>query len=137
MLEDYSIEELQKKIEEKKENIMKEQVKNNEPLGKVLAPFIGKKVLIRANRKGCQVGIVANTDVQFIYLYPSRKLWRWWSKESIALESLAFYGIKEGTRATAICDEDALRLDDICGITTISDAIYNEIMEWPVSEQDK
>lgn len=101
-----------------------------------LAKFIGKKVLIRAHRKGVQVGIVESTDSEFIYLSPSRKLWRWQAKKGIALESLIKYGITEGTRATGIVEDDALRLDDICGITSLENDIYSQVMEWPVSEQE-
>ena len=39
-----------------------------------LKPFIGQYVLIRANLKGVQVGILKGTDDQFLYLQPSRKL---------------------------------------------------------------
>ena len=101
-----------------------------------LSPFIGLPVLIRANLKGCQVGVLDQTDAEFLYLSPSRKLWRWQAAKGIALESVAVHGIAQGTRATAICENDALRLDDVCGITVLNSDIYNQIMEWPTSEQD-
>lgn len=63
-------------------------------------------------------------------------MWRWWAKESIALESVIAFGVREGTRATPIINDLAIRLDDICGIATIEDDIFDQIMNWPVSEQD-
>ena len=102
-----------------------------------LSPFIGHYVLIRAHRKGTQVGILKSTDNEFLYLQPSRKLWRWWCGEGVALESLAVHGIKEGTKATAICQNDAMRLDDVCGITVISKKVYDQVMDWHTADQDQ
>jgi hypothetical protein len=128
--------ELLKLINTTSDNNTTPQKTQNEELNKKCA-FIGKKVLIRAHLKGVQVGVVQGIDdCGFMTLSPARKLWRWQSKKSIALESVAKFGITEGTRATAINDNDGLRCDDICGIIELSDEIYQEIMGWPVSEQD-
>jgi hypothetical protein len=102
-----------------------------------LENFINKKVLIRAHRNGVQVGIVVSIDKEFINLSPSRKLWRWKCAEGIALESLAENGISEGTKATKICNHTALRKDDICGIITLTNEIYSQIMDWPSAKQEQ
>jgi hypothetical protein len=111
-------------------------VKVEEVTGKVLAPLIGKPVLFRCNRKGVQVGILKDTDSQFFYLSPSRKLWYWHAKEGLALESLAKTGVRaNNTRATSIVDFDAIRLDDICGAIMLTESIYDSIMSLEVSKQ--
>ena len=46
------------------------------------------------------------------------------------------HGIKEGTKATAICQNDAMRLDDVCGITVISKKVYDQVMDWHTADQD-
>ena len=98
---------------------------------KVLAPYIGKKVLFRCHLNGVQVGILKDTDREFAYLFPSRKLWSWQCLKGIALESLCVYGPDSNSsdmKATAIVESSSVRLDDICGSFPLSDEVYKSIM---------
>ena len=102
-----------------------------------LEPFIGKYVLVRHFTHGVNVGYFKSYDNMTLTLNESRKLWRWQAKTSIALESVAFDGVKEGTRATHTVNAVIIPFNNLCGIITIDkDDVINQIKNYPVTEQD-
>lgn len=103
----------------------------------VLAPMIGKNILVRAHREGVIIGKLVKADDEFFYLENSRMFWRWQADEGIALRSFCAYGPKEGTRATAFAVGVApIRLDDLCGMYSVSSEVWQKFVDWPISEQN-
>jgi hypothetical protein len=103
----------------------------------VFEQFLGKYVLVRHHKMGVNVGTLTSYDDTHFILSESRKLWRWQAKNSIALESVAKEGVKEGTRATHTVASVIIPHKELCGIITVDDdTIQNEIKSYPVTEQD-
>ena len=128
-----NIEKLKEAIE-----LMKLLGDDGEAVDTVITPtsFIGKKVLIRAHLMGVQIGVVESISDGLINLKQSRKFWRWQCRQGIALESFAVYGPSDGTRATAIVSDVSLQMSDCVGIISLTDAIFEDLNNWPTSEQD-
>ena len=102
-------------------------------------PFhlVGKKVLVRFNQLGVQVGIVSyhETGGKLVFA-ENRKLWRWAPASGIALESLCINGPDpKRTLATAILEYIVANDQDAVGIFKLSDHVYSQIMALTTSEQ--
>ena len=103
----------------------------------VLDRFIGKHVLVRHHMMGVNFGIFDAYDELGFTLKNSRKLWRWRAKEGVALESVAWFGVKDGTVMTAANESIFIPMNDLCGIMEISNLdVINELKSYPVSKQD-
>lgn len=56
--------------------------------------MIGEKVIIRTYSAGVWFGTLAEKSGKEVILTDARRMWRWWSAESISLSGCALYGIK-------------------------------------------
>lgn len=56
---------------------------------------IGKNVIIRTYSAGVWCGTLSQKSGNEVILTNARRLWRWWSAESISLSGVANYGIIE------------------------------------------
>ena len=103
-----------------------------DPLG-----LVGKKVLVRFNQLGVQVGIVSYHEIGGKLVFAeNRKLWRWAPASGIALESLCINGPDpKRTLATAILEYIVANDQDAIGIFKLSDHVYSKIMALTTSEQ--
>ena len=54
---------------------------------------IGKNVIIRTYSAGVWCGTLAQKSGNEVILKDARRLWRWWSAESISLSGVANYGV--------------------------------------------
>lgn len=103
----------------------------------VFEQFLGEYVLVRHHKMGVNVGTLTSYDDTHFVLSDSRKLWRWQAKNSIALESVAKEGVKEGTRATHTVSSVIIPYEELCGVMTVdNEHIVQEIKNYKVTEQD-
>src|SRR3990167_5936522 len=56
---------------------------------------IGKKVIIRTYSAGVWFGTLLEKSGNEVVLKDARRMWRWWTKESISLSAVANFGINQ------------------------------------------
>ena len=56
---------------------------------------IGQEVIIRTYSAGVWFGLLKQKAGNEVILKDARRMWRWWSKESISLSGVALYGINQ------------------------------------------
>ena len=57
--------------------------------------MVGKKCIVRTLSAGVWFGEIAEKSGKEVIVKNARRLWRWWSAESISLSAVALYGIKQ------------------------------------------
>jgi len=62
---------------------------------KGLNDMVGKKVIIRTYSAGVWFGKLSKKSGNEVILTDARRMWRWWTKESISLSSVAIHGINQ------------------------------------------
>ena len=55
--------------------------------------MIGKKVIVRTYSAGVWFGVLAEKSGSEVIIESARRMWRWQTKESISLSSVAIHGI--------------------------------------------
>ena len=56
---------------------------------------IGQEVIIRTDSAGVWFGRLKVKSGNEVILTEARRMWRWWTKESISLSGVALHGIKQ------------------------------------------
>lgn len=56
--------------------------------------FIGKEVIVRTYSAGVWFGELEQKAGKEVILKNARRMWKWWSAESISLSACAIYGVK-------------------------------------------
>ena len=67
-----------------------------------LNEMIGKKVIIRTYSAGVWFGLLEQKSGNEVILRNARRMWRWQTKQSISLSSVAVYGIDEPNSKIAV-----------------------------------
>ena len=68
-------------------------VNNEQPITPSLNKMIGKEVIIRTYSAGVWFGTLTEKSGNEVILSNARRMWRWWTKESISLSSVSIHGI--------------------------------------------
>ena len=68
---------------------------NDSNQAKGLNGMVGKKVIIRTYSAGVWFGKLSKKSGNEVILTDARRMWRWWTKESISLSSVAIHGIDQ------------------------------------------
>lgn len=91
--------------------------------------LIGKYVLIRHNLEGVNCGYFSSHNEVGFFLTKSRKLWRWFAKESISLFALCEKGVDESkTKATPIVEKEFIPFNGLCSIKEVTKvSVINQI----------
>jgi len=66
---------------------------NNSIDTNTLNEMIGEKVIIRTYSAGVWFGTLSEKARNEVIIKDARRMWRWWTKESISLSSVAIHGI--------------------------------------------
>jgi len=65
------------------------------PKSEGLNSFIGNAVIIRTYSAGVWFGVLKEKSGNEVILKDARRMYEWWTKESISLSAVAIYGINE------------------------------------------
>lgn len=68
---------------------------NNQSQSTGLNTMIGQKVIVRTYSAGVWFGTLQQKDGKEVILTSARRMWKWWTKESISLSSVAIFGINQ------------------------------------------
>lgn len=66
-----------------------------QPQSASLNSMIGKQVIIRTYSAGVWFGTLSEKSGNEVIISNARRMWRWFSAESISLSAVALHGIKE------------------------------------------
>ncbi|MEY2655971.1 MAG: hypothetical protein RLZZ524_2999 [Pseudomonadota bacterium] len=58
------------------------------------SPLIGKYVICRCYSAGVHAGVLVEKDGEIAVLTEARRLWKWTAKNGVALNGVAFHGLK-------------------------------------------
>ena len=94
----------------------------------------GTKVIIRARDAGVHYGEIEYFMGREVKLKNSRRMWRWYCKESISLSAAAINGIKHSDSKIAPTLPFII-ITDACEIIPCSDVAIASIENAPVAEQ--
>ena len=84
----------------------------NTPAG--LNRMIGKKVIVRTDSAGVWFGLLAEKSGSEVIIENARRMWRWQTKESISLSSVAIHGINNSqSKIAQAVDEQWLEAIEI------------------------
>lgn len=97
--------------------------------------FIGKKVIVRSYASGVHFGTLVEKENQQVILENTRRLWRWWAKNSISLSAVVATGFfSEKSRFSPIIP--IILITDCIEIMPVDEILSLSIEKQPASEQD-
>ena len=86
-----------------------------------LSRMIGKKVIVRTYSAGVWFGVLVEKSGSEVILESARRMWRWQTKESISLSSVAIHGIDNSrSKIAPAVDEQWLEAIEITPCTQLS-----------------
>ena len=99
--------------------------------------MIGDYVIIRSSMAGVFAGTLVDYDLdaRTVTLQGSRRLFRWWCKQSISLDAAATYGIEHNDSKVSPFIEEVRAIFDVCEIIPTSDVCQKSILDAPIAEQ--
>ena len=98
--------------------------------------MVGEYVIVRSRDAGVHAGYLEGYEGREIRLTKSRRLWRWWCKESISLSAVAVSGLKHDDSKVAP-EVGRQTILDACEIILCDGDGKNSIINAPVAEQIK
>lgn len=93
---------------------------SNENTSGSLNRMVGKKVIIRTYNAGAWFGLLSEKSGNEVVLKNARRLWRWQTKDSISLSSVALHGIDNSN--SKIAAEVGEQWLEAIGITPCTDS---------------